>query len=227
MIETVRLVVSEQRVLYKLRKSLLDDLAEEECPGLQEEIAAQPRIEQNGKHAFVPQTPSGPTKRRAPDTSSEFTPPNKYYIPDGMHQGMAQAQPIYQYGMPIAHNTDTTISALQHTPPKPLAVVKSVIHNILRPYRFTMKELVTKAGQEPLISPWIPKTGNGNMDMAFRNHAEKLAIPAVNGMPSLLLHELESETSATNQKQAENIAGIFSLHRHTYVDKYDSLCLVD
>jgi len=105
MIETVRLVISEQRVLYKLRKSLLEDLAEEECPGLQEEIAAQPRMEQNGKHAFVPQTPTGPIKRRAPDATPESTPPNKYYITDGMYQGMAQsaqAQPIHQYGMPVA-----------------------------------------------------------------------------------------------------------------------------
>jgi hypothetical protein len=105
MIETVRHVVSEQRVLYKLRKSLLEDLADEECPGLQEEIAAQPRIEQNGKHAFVPQTPTGPIKRRAPDITPESTPPNKYYIPDGMYQGMAQsaqAQPIHQYAMPVA-----------------------------------------------------------------------------------------------------------------------------
>jgi hypothetical protein len=58
MIETVRLVVSEQRVLYKLRKSLLEDLAEEECPGLQEEIAAQPQMEQNGKPPFPPQMPT-------------------------------------------------------------------------------------------------------------------------------------------------------------------------
>jgi hypothetical protein len=105
MIETVRLVVTEQRVLYKLRKSLLEDLAEAECPGLQEEIAAQPRMEPNGKHVFVPQTPTGPIKRRAPDITPESTPPNKYYIPDGMYQGMAQsaqAQPIHQYGMPVA-----------------------------------------------------------------------------------------------------------------------------
>jgi hypothetical protein len=106
MIETVRLVVSEQRVLYKLRKSLLEDLAEEECPGLQEEISAQPHMEQNGKHAFVPHTPTtGPIKRRAPDITPESTPPNKYYISDGTYQGMAQsaqAQPIHQYGMPVA-----------------------------------------------------------------------------------------------------------------------------
>jgi hypothetical protein len=104
MIETVRLVVSEQRVLYKVRKSLLEDLAEEECPGLQEEIAAQPHIEQNGKHAFLPQTSTGPIKRRAPDITPEPTPPNKYYIADSMYQGTPQpVQPhtMHQYGIPV------------------------------------------------------------------------------------------------------------------------------
>ncbi|KAI0301897.1 hypothetical protein B0F90DRAFT_1716204 [Multifurca ochricompacta] len=101
MIETVRLVVSEQRVLYKLRKSLLEDLAEEECPGLQEEIAAQQRIEQNGKHIFSP----GSLKRRAPDVAPDAAPPNKYYITDNMYQGatqQVQAHQIHQYGVPVA-----------------------------------------------------------------------------------------------------------------------------
>ncbi|KAI0254173.1 hypothetical protein BJV78DRAFT_1185911 [Lactifluus subvellereus] len=105
MIETVRLVVSEQRVLYKLRKSLLEELAEEECPGLREEIAAQPRLEQNGKIPFLPQTPSGSIKRRAPDVTPDSTPPNKYYIPDGIYQGTAQsvqAHQMHQYAMPVA-----------------------------------------------------------------------------------------------------------------------------
>ena len=102
MIETVRLVVSEQRVLYKLRKSLLEDLAEEECPGLQEEIASQPRIEQNGKLTFPPQTSTGPIKRRAPDVTPESTPPNKYYIPDGIYQGTPQpVHQLHQYGIPV------------------------------------------------------------------------------------------------------------------------------
>jgi len=105
MIETVRLVVSEQRVLYKLRKSLLEDLAEEECPGLQEEMAAQPRVEQNGKNPFPPQTPTGAIKRRAPDISPESAPPNKYYIPESVYQGTTQpvqAPQIPQFGIPVA-----------------------------------------------------------------------------------------------------------------------------
>ena len=108
MIETVRLVVSEQRVLYKVRKSLLEELVEEECPGLPEEIAAQPRIEQNGKHAFLPQTSTGPIKRRAPDITPEPTPPSKYYITDSMYQGTpqpVQPHPMHQFGMPVTPQT--------------------------------------------------------------------------------------------------------------------------
>lgn len=104
MIETVRLVASEQRVLYKLRKSLLEGLTEEECPGLPEEVSAQPRMEQNGKLPSPPQPPAGSLKRRAADVTPESTPPNKYYIPESMYQGTAQpaqAPQIHQYGVPV------------------------------------------------------------------------------------------------------------------------------
>ncbi|KAH9061979.1 hypothetical protein EDB87DRAFT_350588 [Lactarius vividus] len=104
MIETVRLVASEQRVLYRLRKSLLDGLAEEECPGLQEEVSAQPRMEQNGKLPYPPQPPPGSLKRRATDVTPDSTPPNKYYIPDGMYQGTpqpVQTHQMHQFGVPV------------------------------------------------------------------------------------------------------------------------------
>lgn len=104
MIESVRLVASEQRVLYRLRKSLLDGLTEEECPGLQEEVSAQPRMEQNGKLPYPPQPPPGSLKRRATDVTPDSTPPNKYYIPDGMYQGTpqpVQAHQMHQFGVPV------------------------------------------------------------------------------------------------------------------------------
>ena len=117
---------------------------------------------------------------------------------------------------------------LYYTPSKPLAEVKNKIHEILQRYRPTMQMLVMKAGREPLISPWIPKAGSGcALETAFCNHIETLAIPVVKGFPSLLLHDLGSQTSAISQRQAEYMDGIFSLDYHTCVDKYDYLCLVD
>ena len=110
---------------------------------------------------------------------------------------------------------------LQHTPSKPLAEVKNSIQRILQRYRLTMRTLVRKAGRQPLFPSWIPEKGSSDAvdsDMAFRNHVKALTIPAVDGLPSLLLHDLGSETSITSQKQAEYISDIFSLHNHTCVD---------
>jgi hypothetical protein len=119
-----------------------------------------------------------------------------------------------------------TDSTLHHTPPKPLAVVKNRVNEILQRYCPAMRTLVAEAGRKPLISPWIPKIGSGGTeDTAFRNHIEMLAIPAVNGRPSLLLHDLGSETSAIGKKQAEYIPGVFLLDRHKCVHNYNSLRL--
>jgi hypothetical protein len=55
---------------------------------------------------------------------------------------------------------------LIHTPSKPLAEVKNRVHQILEQFRPTMRTLVTKAGREPLIPPWILETENE----AFETH---------------------------------------------------------
>ena len=85
-----------------------------------------------------------------------------------------------------------------------------------------MKTLVTKAGRELLLPLWIPEIEGGSAasteNTAFRDHVKALAIPTVDGLSSMLLHDLGSETSAVNQKQAEYIRGIFSFYRHRCVD---------
>jgi hypothetical protein len=150
MIESVRLVVSEQRVLYKLRKSLLEELAEGECPGLQEEIAAQPPMEQNGKLTFPPQTPSGPIKRRAPDVTPESTPPNKYYIPDAMYQGPAQpvqAHQMHQFGLPVT----------QQTFPQNLSTPKRVQGQAVPIHASNSPSQVQTSSSSPASSSAVPK----------------------------------------------------------------------
>jgi hypothetical protein len=122
----------------------------------------------------------------------------------------------------------TGINQIKHTPSKPLREVKNEIQKILDQHRPTMQTLVTNAGREPLIPPWTPKTGSGGtVETVFRDHIKTLAIPAVRGLPSLLLHELGSETSVISKKQADYIDGIFTLNNHMCVDNYDSLFLVD
>jgi hypothetical protein len=151
MIESVRLVVSEQRVLYKLRKSLLEELAEDECPGLQEEIAAQSRMEQNGKIAFPPQTSSGPVKRRAPDITPESTPPNKYYIPDAMYQGPSQpvqTHQIHQFGLPVVP---------QQTFPQNLSTPKRVQGQAVPIHASNSQSQVQATSSPPASSGVMPK----------------------------------------------------------------------
>ncbi|KAG6877688.1 hypothetical protein C0992_009431, partial [Termitomyces sp. T32_za158] len=82
----VRRVTTQQRLLYKTRRSLLDGLSEHDCPGLPQEVAAQGPIPL--------QTPSVPPsersiaatvptvrKRAAPDDSSS-EPFQKVHIPN-------------------------------------------------------------------------------------------------------------------------------------------------
>ena len=85
-----------------------------------------------------------------------------------------------------------------------------------------MRELVSKAGQTPLLPFWTPQTG----DMAYKDHIKTLAIPEVQGLPSLLLHDLCSKT-VVDEKQTERIADIFEVGRHRRVDNYNHSRLAD
>jgi hypothetical protein len=118
-------------------------------------------------------------------------------------------------------------TVLQHTPPKPLAEVNLSVDQILQRYRPAMQNLVKEAGRRPFLPIWIPRTRSDDTDTAFRDHIKRLAIPAVQGRPSLILHDLGSETSAISQKQAEYIDDIFSLDCHTCVGNYDSMHFAD
>ena len=102
---TVRLVYSEQRILYRLRRSLLEGLSEDECPGIQEEIAMQPASEQlqpqrlmHGAAGPMPTANSNGLKRPAPpsDPGESPVPPPKYYVAD-----MYRSNPQGPYAVPI------------------------------------------------------------------------------------------------------------------------------
>ncbi|KAF8972104.1 hypothetical protein BDZ97DRAFT_1011575 [Flammula alnicola] len=45
---SVRIVETQQRLIYKVRRSLMEGLSEDECPSLQDELQMQPRM--NGAH---------------------------------------------------------------------------------------------------------------------------------------------------------------------------------
>lgn len=191
MIETVRLVATEQRVLYKLRKSLLEELAEEECPGLREEIAAQPR-EQNGKHTFLPQTPSGSIKRRAPDVTPDSTPPNKYYIQDSMYQGTpqsVQAHQIHQYAMPVAQ---------PQTYPQNLSTPKRVQGQPVPIHSSSSQSQVQATSSPPAGSTAVPKQSFVyGQQLDLYPGATPESIPATNG--SVAAHLSGPSPTATSK----------------------------
>ena len=108
------------------------------------------------------------------------------------------------------------VTDLFHTPPMVQEKLENSIRETLQRYRPAMRTLVTKAGLEPLLPLWVPETGI--VETAFENHIKTLGIPSVHGMPSLLLHDLGSESSIISQKQAIYISKIFSLHKHMCVD---------
>jgi len=127
-------------------------------------------------------------------------------------------------------NSKGSPQTFQHMPTKPLAEVRAKIDQIRDRYRPIMQTLVIKAGRQPLIPHWIPKTKSGDanvVDAAFISRIETLAIPSVKDLPCLLLHELGSEMSVMNQKQTKYVDEIFSRYYHTCVYNCNSLCHVD
>ncbi|KAI0031530.1 hypothetical protein K488DRAFT_86707, partial [Vararia minispora EC-137] len=103
MINTVRVVVHEQRVLYRLRQSLLEGIEETDCPGLDEELASQltldaPPPAQNG--LAHPHTPALTRKRPAGDPpNASPPPPHKYYHSDAGHYARTDGQQQHQQAL--------------------------------------------------------------------------------------------------------------------------------
>ncbi|KAI6035881.1 hypothetical protein EDC04DRAFT_3064581 [Pisolithus marmoratus] len=79
MITTVRTVESEQRLLYKLRKSLLSGLADDECKGLSEELALQPRRNQDQVASPVL---SSMSHKRTLSGDAEVSSPKRFFVPE-------------------------------------------------------------------------------------------------------------------------------------------------
>ncbi|KZV69077.1 hypothetical protein PENSPDRAFT_633596 [Peniophora sp. CONT] len=83
-LSTVRVVATEQRILYRLRQSLLEGLEEDECPGLAEELEAQERFQASGNgHAHDSQHmgyPGAHGIKRQADAPPDEDRPSKYYV---------------------------------------------------------------------------------------------------------------------------------------------------
>ena len=84
LITTVRTIESEQRLLYKLRKSLFAGLSDDECAGLAEELALQAKKKQPSPTAAQPvPLPTPPAQLKRPLAESTEAPSAKrFYFPE-------------------------------------------------------------------------------------------------------------------------------------------------
>jgi hypothetical protein len=97
MITTVRTIETDQRLLYKLRKSLLSGLSDEECRGLPEELVLQSKK----KHAASILTQNS---MKRPATEHVEGPPAKRLFPEGYPHPMYIPPMGYIYPqVPLGH----------------------------------------------------------------------------------------------------------------------------
>ncbi|KIJ21242.1 hypothetical protein PAXINDRAFT_66361 [Paxillus involutus ATCC 200175] len=83
MITTVRTIESEQRLLYKLRKSLLAGLADDECRGLAEELALQVKKGQRSSSGTALTPSSASQLKRYVSESAEVPSAKRFYLSEG------------------------------------------------------------------------------------------------------------------------------------------------
>lgn len=164
-VSTVRTVESEQRVLYRVRKSFLEGLTDDECPGLKEEIALQPRpLHQTVSYASV-LTPTTAVKRSAPDSVDEGGHSTKYYRVDRVSFSPASVEgnsyivpsnDAHQYPSP----SPTSNQAYPSPPPFPSPLVsKRATTDQVFVYPSTPKEPLqsgSSSGITPIAFPHHP-----------------------------------------------------------------------
>lgn len=145
-VSTVRTVESEQRVLYRVRKSFLEGLLDDECPGLKEEITLQPRpLHQTVSYGSV-LTPTTAVKRSAPDSVDENGHSTKYYRVDRVTFSPAPV-PSNSYivpstdAQPYPSPSSTSNQAYPSPPPFPSPLVsKRATADQIFAYSPTLKE---------------------------------------------------------------------------------------
>lgn len=175
LITTVRTIESEQRLLYKLRKSLLAGLADDECAGLAEELALQVKKKQASPiptpaHLAPSPSPAAQLKRpladnaEAPSAKRLYFPesyPTHVYIPPPMSY-MLPTQTI-PYAPPLASPPLST-----HPPTRNGAETNEMTTPVNSPFHGATMNL-----QSPVISPtplYSPNTPNTALRTSFPQH---------------------------------------------------------
>ena len=174
LITTVRTIESEQRLLYKLRKSLLTGLADDECTGLAEELALQAKKKQSSPTA--PHTTPSPTsaaqlKRPLPDSASEVPSAKRFYFPESYPAHVYIPPPMsymlptqtIPYAPPLASPPLST-----HPPARNGTETSDMTTPVNSPFHGPTMNL-----QSPVIPPtplYTPNTPNTATRTAFPQH---------------------------------------------------------
>ncbi|EIW81778.1 hypothetical protein CONPUDRAFT_164553 [Coniophora puteana RWD-64-598 SS2] len=143
-VSTVRAIQSEQRLLYKIRKSLLSGLADSECPGVEAELALQPgprrkpsllpTYNQTAASSSLSDVQQGSLKRLAPDSQRQDAPEAKrMLLPEGFVHPMYIPHMNYMFSsqpVPYPHllANPSVVNDTAHHPPGPIAHAHSVHH---------------------------------------------------------------------------------------------------
>jgi len=156
MVTTVRTVESEQRLLYKLRKTLLSGLADDECQGLSEELGLQSRRNRHtSKSPTFLSTSTSQLKRplsadstQAPATKRFFGPesyPHPMYIPSIEYMVPPQNVP---YG--------TSLASLPIAGPSQVRSGDAVEKNTPTAFHSSTSIQSPSISQTPLFNPNTP-----------------------------------------------------------------------
>lgn len=173
MITTVRTIESEQRLLYKLRKSLLAGLADDECAGLAEELALQVKKKQTSPAAVHPvpsPTSAAQLKRPLADTA-EVPSAKRFYIPESYPAHVYIPPPMsymlptqtIPYAPPLASPPLST-----HPPARNGAETSEMTTPVNSPFHGPTMNL-----QSPVIPPtplYSPNTPNTALRTSFPQH---------------------------------------------------------
>ncbi|KAI0337333.1 hypothetical protein BDW22DRAFT_1364218 [Trametopsis cervina] len=116
-ITSVRMVESEQRLLFRIRKSLLEGMTDRDCLGLEGEIRMQPQSPQSAQLMSPPQKS---LKRAMPDTTTDVSPPAAKQFRSSSMQGpfvmnQSNISPQAYQVPPVTTNSPLLTSQMQQS----------------------------------------------------------------------------------------------------------------
>ena len=90
--------------------------------------------------------------------------------------------------------------------------------------REKIRQLLNNAGDVSLLIPsWVPGQIVDFGDKDLVDNIAQLAIPVVNQVPSLLLHDIGEEQMHLDEEQAERISRVFSFSNHKCIPEFNEV----